>query len=284
MDDIWKGVFDAVNYFMKNPKYVNIHYENVEILSNIILQNIENNNSFKVLEPTIDEITFELVANSINYCYWYASPYFRPGNSSAMKMYELLDKTFYENLKLGGDLEFLDHFIDQLIIYRFPLLEDRIKHLKEVNELWFDFSSIFLRHLQNGYEPPLQELIRFFPGYASDIFLKRASLFFLTMNRKFGCFHNYLNNVFVPADYQLPRVLKNYGCISYSYGLENKIRNFELIEKGSLMEAEIRSATILVCKKIQENTKMSIANIDMWLWSRRKECSNPFHLTITTDY
>jgi hypothetical protein len=58
----------------------------------------------------------------------------------------------------------------------------------------------------------------------------------------------------------------------------------QLIPKHSQIECEIRAATVLAGKKLQELTGWNASEIDAWLWLRRKEATKPFHLTITTDY
>ena len=66
-------------------------------------------------------------------------------------------------------------------------------------------------------------------------------------------FEEELKNFFVPADYQIPRVLNHYGCIEYGDELQTKIFREELIPKYSTMECEIRAATILAIKQICDN-------------------------------
>ena len=122
------------------------------------------------------------------------------------------------------------------------------------------------------------------PGFASDIFLKRASLFCMQLNRKFGWYKDTINELPVPADYQVPKMLEFYGGIIYSEKLSRLIMNEELIPKGSLMECEIRAATIIACKTISDWIGWTSQEIDSWLWLRIKEFDRPFHLTITTDY
>ena len=127
-------------------------------------------------------------------------------------------------------------------------------------------------------------MVKTFPGYASDIFLKRASLFFLQMYRQYGWFESAMHELPVPADYQVPKMLKGFNCIGYDFYLDQLIDNEVLIPKGSREECSIRAATVIACKKIQEKTGWNIADVDGWFWLRRKEIDAPFHLTVTTDY
>ena len=130
----------------------------------------------------------------------------------------------------------------------------------------------------------MSELITLFPGFASDIFLKRTFLFFIQMNRRFGWFEEECKIIPVPADYQIPKMLEHFGCFSYSSSLRQSIESNKLIPKNSIEECEIRSATILTAKKLCEITGWNISDVDSYFFLRKHEVDSPFHLTITTDY
>jgi hypothetical protein len=91
-------------------------------------------------------------------------------------------------------------------------------------------------------------------------------------------------NLHIPADYQVPKMLRRFQILSYQVYLQELIKNQVAIPKGSLEECSIRAATIIACKKIQEKTGYNVSEIDAYLWLKRKEVITPFHLTITTDY
>jgi hypothetical protein len=127
-------------------------------------------------------------------------------------------------------------------------------------------------------------MVQIFPGYASDIFLKRAMLFFAQLNRKFGWFEEALKTAPVPADYQVPKMLEHYGILDYDEDLYFAIENEIQIPKGSLAECEIRAGTIISCMLLCRETGWGMPDVDGYFWLRRKEAQNPFHLTVTTDY
>jgi hypothetical protein len=230
----------------------------------------------------------ELIGNSINYCYWYGRSDIRPGDASSTKMYELLEEAFqdYSNNTLRGNfVKCIYKFITLLSLNRFPLLEEREKHLKELIHFGEDYISVIIKNAEdNQFEDLFTVLIGAFSGYSSDIFLKRASLFFIQLYRNFGWFKDSMSKIHVPADYQVPKMFYHYNCTHYSEQLNNKIFANELVLKNSREECEIRSATILICRKLCELTGWNISDIDGWLWLKRNEATHPFHLTITTDY
>ena len=242
----------------------------------------------------LKHIKYELLANSVNYCYWYAKHGVRFLGCSSGKMYELLTQSFEEQDIKEKTADYssehamdniVESFIEKLSRARFPMLEERVRHIQEVGRL----HSWALEALVNN-DPNvtandcLDHLITRCPGYGKDLFLKRALLFLISMNRTCGLFEEEIHNISVPADYQVPKMLRWYKCIWYSKELEDMIRNGELIPEGSRMECEIRATTVRVCNILAKHTGWSPSEVDSFLWGRRKECNHPFHLTISTSY
>ena len=130
----------------------------------------------------------------------------------------------------------------------------------------------------------LKIVVESFPGLAQDMFLKRASLFFMMLFRRMVWFKHSIHKLPIPADYQIPKILESEGCIQYSSKLKNDITEGKLIPKGSLMECEIRAASIIACQQISQGCNVTMCAVDDYIWMHRKEYDMPFHLTITTDY
>ena len=300
--DIIKSVFDTAEKFMENPKHVLIDRSMLQHLASVMEEEgvtkfpNELNLDETKLEGEIrseflkDEVRLELLAGSINYCYWYGKADLRPNNASSVLMYDLLRKSYEEggNVPYWGFEEMVNRYIALLAENRFPLLEERKRHLYEVINNWETFICMVIK---DGLIPEEKKLpilfnvlVKTFPGFGADIFLKRASLFFMQLNRKFGWYENDINKLPVPADYQVPKMLEFYGAIKYNEELLRRVMNEELIPKGSLMECEIRAATIIACKTISDRIGWTSQQVDSWLWLRRKKCGRSFHLTITTDY
>ena len=81
------------------------------------------------------EILKEIVASSINYCYWYGYHDIRPNGVSSTSMYndvnECFDGAIDHELNFEGRIHKL---IDLLSIHRYPLLEERKRHLLDLCE------------------------------------------------------------------------------------------------------------------------------------------------------
>lgn len=86
------------------------------------------------------------------------------------------------------------------------------------------------------------------------------------------------------ADYQIPNVLRALGILKYSDELANKIDQGVLIEEHSPEERAIRAASILAIEDLSKAQNVSVADVDFWIWLKRKEPKTPFHLTNTTAY
>jgi len=306
MSEYINQVWDLVDSFTMNPEHVTIDQESIEELAPHIKEDIgEYRKEFSGMPACIkgglykdthyEMVVYELIANAINYRYWYGRPDVRLNKAGAVRMYELLDECFNkwspEAFSSSESCErALSDFIRSICRSRFPNLQDRVRHLEEVEKVLKD-DYTWVRHLSEDInigketvDDTIDNLVITLPGYSSDLFMKRIFLFIMQLNRDIGAFEKEIALIPVPADYQLPKMLSWYGCLQYSDDLYNKIEKEELIPAGSLMECEIRASTILACKKLAEAAKCTMQDTDTFLWLKRKECDMSFHLTITTDY
>jgi len=285
------NVYEIAEQFMSDSEWVKINYENLSELARTMTSADPPKFPLPVVTDSLKGVVMELVAASINYCYWYGKSTVRPNGASSTVMYELLDESFYNfipNAKRFSSC--IDTFVKHLAIQRFPLLEERIKHLNELKNGALDFCNEIDNCYTIGmsryheFEDFFKLMIISFPGFASDIFLKRASLFFIQLNRRFGWFKEELKMLHVPADYQIPKMLESLDCITYHPYLSMSITEDKLIPKNSKEECEIRSATILAMRELCKLTEWNIAEVDGYLFTKRHQATEKFHLTITTDY
>ena len=284
-------VYELSESFMEDPSYVGMNFDTIEDIA----EQMKEQGAPKFPIPEVKDaqkgVLLEIVAASVNYCYWYGKSTVRPQQSNSTKMYDLLLQAFdgyhpsYQSENFKDCIKMFGILLSQ---NRFPLIEERIKHLNELIEEDAEQFSIGLTNDQLkgvlNLELTFNRLISMYPGFASDLFLKRASLFFIQLFRRFGWFADDLKKLHVPADYQVPKMLEHFGCISYDYSLQSAIENGDLIPKGSLPECEIRAATVLAIKRLCDLTGWNVAEVDGFFFLQRNEAKNPFHLTITTDY
>lgn len=313
--DLIKGVYQIATDLLFLPTPMRQHAKINESMLSLLVDemiksgkvNFYSKEPQEVAEEKKNELFIvlrELVASSINYCYWYGNGLIRPNGTSSTGMYKLVDAALAEwnspdasLMKMLEGFTSIEHYekvfqtslyylIELLASQRYPLLEERKRHLLELVEdgKAITFAKYVVINKDRHGEELLEDLVRNFTGFASDTFLKRASLFFIQLNRQLGWFDELVNDLFVPADYQVPKMLEYFGVIEYSHDLKFKITEGKLIEKGSLMECQIRAATIMACRKLCKLTGWNIAEVDTYLWTKRKLPRKRFHLTYTTDY
>ena len=289
---IIQQVFDMSEVILANdPIHVWVNPEGIQCVANSM--KVDGKKDFYESEPEQEpksrhhiEIIKELVASSINYCYWYGKHDIRPNGISSSMMYDDVNSVFDDGKALMLERRIQD-LIEVLSKHRYTLLEKRKKHLLELIEgrKCEQFASLVYSLRDDDDNVLFEEMIRWFQGFASDQFLKRASLFLIQLYRKFGWFKDtYMERLFVPADYQVPKILRHFDCIRYSDKLSKKIKLGKIIRKHSLEELQIRAATIKACNSLKLLTGWNISDIDTYLWTQRKLSDNPFHLTYTTDY
>lgn len=243
-------------------------------------------------------IIYELLACSINYCYWYGNPNIRPNGSSSTKLYKIMDEAFSpeNNVSTYGD-DFWERQIGMWLIViecrmveeRFPLLKERWDHLRKTKALDIVANTIH----QTIQEDKMDEnklhalygaIMKNIPSYCDDLFLKRVSLFFIMLYRRMGLLKDVIHLIPCPIDYHIPNMLRHYQLIRYNEELAGVIERKELIPKCSRMETEIRAASLLMTRKVAEACDTTPTDVDTFLFLNRKKAETPFHLTITTDY
>lgn len=306
--DIIKSVYDISEQFLNLPvpvrQHVQLNHNNInELVRKMIIDGKAN--FYSTEDQEVEEkknelfiVLRELVASSINYCYWYGNADVRPMGANSGGMYDLVDEAMdHALLKAEASLDVkseayyqgifynsIKYLIQLLSLHRYPLLEERKRHLLEVADHGIRFANYVVLNKEKHGKELIEDLIRNFTGFSSDTFLKRTSLFFIQLNRQLGWFPELMQDIFVPADYQVPKMLRHFKALEYSNHLSYKIQEGKLIEKGSLMECQIRAATIKVCRMIMDITGWNISEVDTWLWTKRKLPIEKFHLTITSDY
>jgi len=275
-----KSVFEFAKQIMAEPNHVSINNSKIANIGSMFPEQFHYQ-----IQPQ-DELQgtiIDLVASSINYCFWYGRPNNRPNNVNCSFLYDIVMNTFFDYGKKSFE-ECIDALCKLVVLYRFPLSEQRVRHLKQLRNDGEDFAKKTIE--TKDFSQLFYDLITLFPGFGEDIFLKRASLFFLQLYRRFGWFEEEMNELFVPADYHIPQILNYFDCITYSPELQEMIQFYKQLPKNSQFETEIRAATILAVKEICKVTNWNVSNVDALLFSWRTVIPTefPFHLTLTTDY
>jgi hypothetical protein len=295
---VLQSVFDTAHAVVADPKWVRINdgaplddlaakaaaEPRPQLMGAAIIGGVE--------ASQITTVIFELVAASVNYCYWYGRHDVRPCGCTSVGMYQHLTASFAE---CGGEysLQTTRRFYSRLVKDRFPLIEERHKHLQQIlyplvartNAIAEEIVKTASCDTCPSYmSDHLDNLLLRYPGFAGDVFLKRASLFFTLLHQRFGWFSDEIAHLPVPADYQVPKMLRHAGVLEYHPALQGLIDDGCPIQKNGRLEAEIRASTVIAGQMLAERSGRTPADVDYYLWTKRKTVTDPFHLTLTTDY
>ena len=132
-----------------------------------------------------------------------------------------------------------------------------------------------------------QHLAQEFPLCYGDPYLKKAqlTLMFIAGQYQATTGARLHLDVTVAADYQLPKVLRSVGLISYCDELGLLVDGGSFVAQDSAFERAIRAATVLSCEELIAQFECSVAELDFWLWlNRNEDKAAKFHLTPTTAY
>jgi hypothetical protein len=149
-----------------------------------------------------------------------------------------------------------------------------------------NIAQYFVNMVAEGdrFETLFNFLVTEIDGFGDDPFLKRAILFFLEINRLLGWYEDDLEGFPVPADYQVPKMLRHHRILEYGKWIDSIVNSGGLIQENGPIELSIRAATILAAEELSNILGWSTAEVDSWFFSQRKETKRPFHLCITSNY
>lgn len=305
-----KNFYSFCDDMTNNSQNVIINYNN---LSNLWYKVEEINKEQKKPEPKYEFDTQQLlvasiILNSVNFCYFYGRPCYRPDSYDSFSFEQAFLKKLKEE-EIGYVLPIREEFSFQasiayelLMEYHFvPLKNEKLQFLEEfirIEELNPNFPFfVFVQNMieeENDFDqntPVFVELLKTtFKSFSEDPFLKRAVLTPMTferLNRDLGNGITYFNDfedLPVPVDYHIPNILRHFGCLEYSDYLKNIIDNEINIEANSKLEIEIRAATIVATRFLKKFTGLSVNEIDESLFSLKNKVKTIHHMTNTTAY
>ena len=245
----------------------------------------------------------ELVADSVNYCYWVYDSDIRPNNSGSTRMRELLNENFQADMAMRSQIDFeyqLRRFYSAMMLNRFPLMDKRLKHLMALARpvvvrdasasMPYEgspvgFVLVDMVSCGTDFNRAFDFLVTQCDGFGDDPFLKRAILFFMQMNRILGLYEEDIKQFPIPADYQVPKMLNAYGITKYAQFLDQLIYNGAHLLENSPAEMAIRATSIVTCRTLAKDLGWSSADVDGWFFTRRKEFTHTkHHCCITSNY
>jgi hypothetical protein len=221
------------------------------------------------------DIYNSIMDSALQFCFWYGNSSIRINNHSSSEITRLVKEYSY-------DIELLKKHIR---LARFPNIESRTKIIDEIGPINTNRMRRIISIISNtrDVDSILSTLTAEFDSFANDILLKKALLTVMSIHFKTGIIKD-PEKILIPADYQIPKMLRHFGILKYSNELAYKVDNNILLLENSEEELAIRIQAIKAVKRIQDLSQVPSYMIDQILFHSRKNITSNHHLTITTSY
>ena len=278
------------------------------------------NDAYHFNDGTEETVTYLLVLDTLNACFWPAPGTIRWEIDYASKRlsgYYALAACLKRAFESGMPIRHADALArlspdDLREVFEgrgtLQLMEHRLDALRELG-----------RGLRSGYEGKAHRLVESARGSAAGLvellaqgfssfrdvatyqgrkvyFYKRAQIFATDLHAAFGGkgwgrFED-LDELTAFADYKLPQVLRHVGILCYAEELTHKVDQKIPLESGSAEEVEIRANTIWAVEMIRrelngKGSSVKAFEVDWILWNLGQAGAfrkKPYHRTVTIFY
>jgi len=275
--------------------------------------------SSPIIYPNLDEtgVDYFILMNSLNFCYWgnprWTVEYKNRKLDGAWGMFAALSRALEEGFPIW-DGEFLASLsrTDFATIFRgnvkIPLFEQRLAICREIGRgLSKQFGGRFyllVKQAEKSAVKLCELLFTTFPSFDDTssweghhlLFYKRAQLAPAMLQERWkglgpGQFRD-IELLTVSADYKLPQILRRFGIIEYTNGLDRIVDEGRHLPARSREELEIRSATIMATEMMLSRLQPRIKGLNsqrldrlLWLLGQKKSPEDkPYHKTLTINY
>lgn len=192
-------------------------------------------------------------------------------------------------------LEKLAHVFRSVTRETVPLLEMRYDIMKQAGSVFKDkklasFAQILEQNKRKSAMDLVATVASLFPSFKDEAtykgrnihIYKRAQILVADI---WACFDGEgygefvdIDKVTMFADYRVPQILHDLGCLKYSEGLYKHIGDLKMIESGDPREVELRACSIWAVELIRREmikrdseTKVNAILIDFFLWDTAKK-------------
>jgi len=276
---------------------------NKKNINSFKIKNINKSSLFFKLPPYLNSLfkkkskkkvykiihVFNVINASLQFSFFLGNSSIRVDNIDSSWIVNMLDKVFKKSKieNVHNIYHLKESIVKILIKSNIPLLNKRIISIEEIfNKLDFiEYGNSYLNI--NHSICMLKQLVSF----KQDIFFKKGLFAILISSRMMPELKkinkSYKKELFllpVPADYQIPKVLRYFKLINLSDDFLNIIESNTIIPENSNMELNLRAATIKACNKIAKNNNISVDDVDSYLFMIRKKIDLQHHLCITSNY
>jgi hypothetical protein len=247
-----------------------------------LLQKQDREEVYKVIHA------YNAINASLQYCFFLGRASVRFDGIDSFWVMRMLDGVFEaEKVSTVADISRTKQSaIDALMESNITMLRSRISTVEEVFErLDFEMYGESYSDVDASISQ-LKKLICFKqdPFFKKGLFAVMITGRMLPELKRDTAYAEVLALLPVPADYQIPKMLRHYGLIEYSDTLANMVDNHIPLLENSDMELNIRAATVLACDLLAEVNGISADVVDALLFMHRKESDALHHLCVTERY
>jgi hypothetical protein len=278
------------------------------------------NRTYHFCEGSRDTVSYLLVLDSLNFCFWPTSEENRweiAWGSRRLSGYFALAASLTRAMKSGIPLERAG-YLAGLSLERLreilggrgelQLMDERVTILNELGyvleEEYGGYASGLVEAAGGSAEKLVALLVERIPSFRDAAeywgrrvsFYKRAQIFCADLygafeGRGWGHFED-INRLTAFADYKLPQVLRHLGILDYGHDLAQRVDRMAPLTAGGPEEIEIRANTISAVDMIREELArlgrpLKAFEVDWILWNlgQHKEFAlSPHHRTVTIFY
>ena len=232
---------------------------------------------------------FNAINASLQYSFFMSRPDIRFDGIDSAWVMRMIDETFAQyGVKSVTDVyRTKDSIIDRLMGSNITMLRSRIETIEELFQKlnFYDYSESYA-----DVDTSI-ELLSGLICFKQDIFFKKGLLAVMMTNRMlpqlrslYPYYAQAIDILPVPADYQIPAMLRHYGLIVFDDKLREKIDSDIYLQENSKEELAIRAAAVKACALIAENNGVSADVVDGWLFARKAKSGVGHHLCWTENY
>jgi hypothetical protein len=248
-----------------------------------LLKEVEKEEAYKIIH------VYNAINASLQYCFFMGNAHIRFDGIDSFWVMRMLDNVFkqHEVVSVEDIYKTKESIINLLVDSNITLLRSRVQTVEEVFEK-LDFYAYGNAYVDvNASVSQLKKLVCF----KQDIFFKKGLFAVMITGRMlpelqslYPAYKTDLHSLPVPADYQIPKMLRHYGLIEFSDELASLTDNSIPLQENSEMELNIRAATVLACDMLAEMNGVSVDVVDAYLFMHRKGCDALHHLCVTERY
>ncbi|KAK9373288.1 uncharacterized protein V1513DRAFT_426733 [Lipomyces chichibuensis] len=201
--------------------------------------------------------------------------------------------TYWNNTQKCSD-ELLRYVFRSDTLECVPLLSERIACLREAGRVLTEkFEGSFIncvKQADGSAVALVQSIVENLPCFKDEAeyrgrsvkIYKRAQILVSDIwacfnQQSYGYFRD-IDQISMFADYRVPQILYNLGCLQYSDALTTHIRNLQVIPNGDPREIELRGCSIWSVEMIKSeilkahpDAKVNSILLDFYLWDTAKE-------------